>query len=355
MEPFDPIFPSAPPAFPPPSMPAPAPPVGPGRRPGLRRATAGLLALQLPFAALALVVAGPDDAGSDLALAADRTEAVDSLRFEVVMELTADGEHLEVPMLRGEEVGDRGHVVMASLDELLGGAPAGGDVGMELFTDGTVVYVRAPMFAALDDLGGAVPPAIEPLVELGDRWGVIDVASTDASPEVIAAATGTGGFDLATGLDLLRGAADDLEESGVGQVRGVEVTEFEGTITFEDLFDAQGGDLSMLEGMFPADLGGLDLGEMLDAMASIDLDFEVAVDDEGLVRRVAFGFDESFIEAVLDELDVPTPGAGPDLEMHMAIELFGLGDPSITVDLPQIDDPVDLTPWALELAETFGD
>jgi hypothetical protein len=351
-----PIFPTAPPVALP--APPPQPSTPPERGRGLRRVTAGLLALQLPFAAAALVVqAGDGDGPPDLAAAADRTEAVGSARFEMVMSFSGEGEHFELPMFRGEEAGGRSHMVMdlAAMADALG-EPSPfptDDVAMEMYTDGGVLYLRAPMFSAIDDLGGEVPAALAPLFELGDRWGVADLAATGATPEEIAGLTGSSGLDMASGLALLRTAADDLEESGTGEVRGTPVTEFEGSITFGDMLEADGGELSMLEGMFPADVAGIDPAEILDAMSSIALDFEVAVDDDGLVRRVAFSFDESFFEAMGEGLDLPAGGDVPDIEMEMAIELFDLDDPSITVELPVVEDPVDLNPWLLAMADEF--
>lgn len=335
--------------------PTPTPPAAERRT--LRRVATVGVALLLPLGAVAVLTSS--DGGvelEDLAAAADRTEAVDSVRFEMSMSISAEGEDLAFPLATGEQADGDSHLVMdlGAMQEATGTSPFGDDVAMEIYTVDGVLYLRAPMFATLADLGGAVPPALAPLAELGDRWGVADAAATGATPEEVAAATGSNGLDMATGLDLMRGAADDLEETGPGEVRGVPVTEFEGSITFDDLFDAQGGDLSMLDGLFPADVEGIDTDAILDAMSTVELDLEVAVDDDGLVRRVAFGFDESFFGAVFEEMGLPGGGEVPDLEMQMAIELYDLGDDSISIEAPVVEDPVDLTPWALEMAERAG-
>ena len=343
--------------------PPPLPPTEKGR--GLRRLTTALLALQLPLAAVAVVVAGDDAGATDLAAAADRTEELGSLRFEMRMRMSAMGEDVEITMLRGEAAGSRSHMVfdLEDMTEAFGEAPFGDaafddGVAMEMFTEGGVLYVRAPLFAAIEhqvvETGGALPPELAALAELGERWGVADLAASGATPDQIAAVTGSGGLGMAQGLEMLRSAAADLDARGSGEVRGVAVTEYEGSITFEDMMAAQGGDLSMFEGMLPTDVEGLRPADLLDAMAAVPLDFEAAIDSDGLVRRVAFGFDESFFEAVFAELGLPGPGAVPDLEMQLAIELFDLDDPGIAIELPVVDDPVDLTPWALQLAQQHG-
>lgn len=333
----------------------------PRRRTGLTRLTGALLVLQVPLAGAALLIAGQDEEVT-LAEAAENTAEVDRLRFAMYVSADVPGQPSmdDVELMTGEQEGDLQHFVMdfrqmaESMGEDAGELDGLDDAAMEMIFTPDRFYVRTPMFAGLAELDPEnAPPEIQPLIALGDGWGSVDLA-TLAEVIDIDVATLSGGqtMDLTSALELLAIADGEVEERGSGEVRGVEVEELRTTITFGEMLEAEGA-AAATEGFLPgAEELGIDPDELLEALEDVEVRLDVAVDDDGIVRRFEMTFDEALFEAVGEFIGAPADAFGGSFEMSMAVETFDFGDESIDVEEPT--DAVDITPAFEELSAFFG-
>lgn len=317
----------------------------PGRR-RFTRLVAAAVVIHLLAAVTAAFVTRAEPAevavGTDfLAGVAARTEAADRFRFEALLSIGGAGVDLDdVPVLHGEQAGPSSRFVVdvgAFAEET--GAPDPGVIA-EVVTDGQVLFIRAPGLTALP--GQGLPPAMAPLAELGERWGRVDVVAAQATAPDVVAALGTQGLDLDGMLEMLR-ASQEPRQVGRGEVRGTAVTRYEASVPLPAV-GTNGGVLPE----------GIDGDALREALEDVEVDVEVAVDDDDIVRRFAMTLDSDVFDAVAEATGAPA-GVMSGVTFTMAFEVFDLGDPSIAVVLPEVADPVDLTPWALELASLAAD
>jgi hypothetical protein len=112
-----------------------------------------------------------------------------------------------------------------------------------------------------------------------------------------------GASDPAAMLDMLRGLADDVQELGPDEVRGVRVSGYAGTISVDDALAAVPAD----------DRARLEL--QLDTVGGTDIDVEVWVDDDGLPRRLVLALGEVLA------------ATGLEGSMRMTMDLFDYGRP----------------------------
>jgi hypothetical protein len=287
---------------------------------------------------------------------ADETEAAGSLRFEIAMAVEASmGEaelSLDAPYATGavadgrsQVVVDLGAVLRSAMAQMPGGdgfdggdllGLLGDDLTVETRSDGSLVFVRAPVLGLLGGLTSSMGD-LGPLGELGDGWGVIDVERL-GGPEAAAALgriTG-GGADPLQLTDLLRAVEGDVSEVGRTELRGVPVTHLTGSVPLARLAEAQGADLDALADD-PA------MADALDPLLATLVPIDVFVDDDGRLHRIAFAFD---LGPVLAEAGV----SGGTASYRVAMDAFDHGDPGVVVELPDRSEAVDLTDWALGLA-----
>jgi hypothetical protein len=268
-----------------------------------------------------------------LAAAADRSTA-DAYRFEQAVDFAIPGAEADaVPLVSGEVDDGRTHVrmdlgamfeSMSSMTASLGGELPpellSGDLTMESLVDGTVVYLRAPMFATI----AAMDPTarLGPFSQLGDGWGRFDVSAFDdlVPGDVTEALAGTDTADPDALVDLVR-SAEEVEDLGRSERRGDEVAGLRAELTLRDLLVAQGADTSMM---------------LSDAFTDVVVPIEVWIDAEGYVREVEVDVDVAAVASSMGP-DVPMEG----FNMTTTVELFDHGDPSIEVVPPA--EAVDLT------------
>jgi hypothetical protein len=289
---------------------------------------------------------------------ADRTEAAGSLRFEIDMAVEASmgGADLSIdpaaPYAAGAVADGRSQVVVdlgALLTSVMDQAPGGqgfdggdllgllgDDLSIETRSDGTLVFLRAPVLGLL---GGLAPTMgdLGPLGELGDGWGVIDVERV-GGPEAQAALariTGGGSADPLQFTALLRAVEGDVTEVGRTELRGVPVTHLTGAVPLARLAEAQGTDLDALADD-PA------MADALDPLLTTLVPIDVFVDDDGRLHRIAFTFD-------LGPALAEAGASGGTASYRVAMDAFDHGDPAIAIELPDRSEAVDLTDWALGL------
>jgi hypothetical protein len=293
---------------------------------------------------------------------ADATEGQTyRIAVDMAMQMGGQGTSFDVDgrLMTGEVDGDRTSMTMDlgvlfddMADQLPAGeAPAdmfGDDLTMDMVTDGTTMYLRAPFFAALAGTAGsagASPGDLGPLTELaelGDGWGRVDMAQV--SPSAVASAAGAQTVDPEVYLAIVS-RGDDVRDLGADSIDGVEVRGLGATVTYEDMVAAQGMDIDDALGQVPADASGA-----VEALRSMEMPIEVWVDGDDRLRRISFAFDMADMVADLDVAERPPADFAMAFDMTMTLSDYD--DPSIDIEVPEAS--VDLTEAFLELSELEG-
>jgi hypothetical protein len=261
----------------------------------------------LVWSALAgvLVACSGGDARSLLDRAPEALEAAETSRFE--MHVTAVSETGEQPPFRAEGEQDLTTGTMRMAFDL-------GDEGArtETLLDGNIIYLRAPLFALFT--GDPERWIRIDLEEAGEEAGLDpdQFVPTDAGPAAL--------------LQQLRGAAEDIEELGREEVRGVETEHLRVTVVSERAIEQAPEQLREQLRTY-AEATGLP--------ASYPM--EVWIDDDGLPRRIR------------TVLEIDDEGSGP-ITQETTLELFDFG---VGIDLspPTEDQVVDLADVLRELEE----
>jgi hypothetical protein len=288
--------------------------------------------------------------------AAERS-AGEGHRIEMLFSLDGEVADDADPLMSGEIDGDRFHYVMdlrVMLDEM---SDAFGealppdfddlDLTLEMGGDGTVWYLRAPMFTALDQLNPSLADleAGKARAELGDGWGRVDVSTLgDLLPgDLQGALLGGQSFDPDAAIALVENA-DGVEELGRDELRGTGVRGMRAEVTLGDLVESTGTDAEAY-----ADLGATaDTDAVVDALYAAKMPVEVWVDDEGYLRRLTFGFAiDDIFEAIGTDADLAEPGLS-DLHFWYALDMFDYGT-GVQFDAPE--GAIDITDAFAELMQ----
>lgn len=279
----------------------------------LRKLTLALLAPLLVTGACAQEADGTQVLTGATAVAAlraapDAATDAGSARFEMTVAVDAPDGSFEV-VSTGAYRGDQMMMEMDLSAALAGlGAPGdeplpdGFDEPMQIVIDGTTAYLRIPMLQALTGRTG---------------W-------LSATPEELAAAGGSLGFTGGAGdpahlLDTLRGIADDVDEVGPDEVRGVATTRYRATVDLGQALDEA------------PEAQREELRTMLDQLGSdvASIPVEVWVDADGLARRL-----------VMDFGDLAAHAMGLEGSATLTLELFDYGE-DVAIAVP---DPSEVTP-----------
>lgn len=190
-----------------------------------------------------------------------------------------------------------------------------GDGETSVIQSGRIVYLRLPLM-------GMVDPSLD------GRWIRIDGSKIDAlEPGGPGSATGGVITDPAALLGYLRGIGADLTTVGTEVIDGVETTHVRAVVSVRDALDAAGADRDRMEQALRG-LGGR-LGEAIEALS---MPFDVYVDADGYVRRLAITYDLPFPDllASLEEpssSQSPAPGSARTITTTLTIDYFDLGEP----------------------------
>jgi hypothetical protein len=311
------------------------------------------------------VVTGEVDfeATGDFLAAASRRSRDEPYRMETSMSMHAEGDgqdlSVDATLMTGEQHGSSYEYLMDMeeyFDQAMSGAraavPESADFTQELVTDGTTLYLRAPLFETLADVAGraAALGPMQELAALGDDWGRVDLqALGDLSLVDVQSASGaTGGADPGALLDLVA-SADDVEELGTDEVDGEPVNGLGAPLTMGELMEAQGTDSARFVDQLSANIGGAqqpggeDAAAAVEAVMAAEVPFEVWVDGKGYVRRLSFEYDMVELmssiggERASREFDTFTMGS--------TIDYSDYGDESIQIEVPPPDaaNAVDVT------------
>lgn len=274
-------------------------------------------------------VPGEGAALATLRAAPALAEEAGSARFEMVMAFEAPEGTAELVSTGGYD-GDRMSMVIdlgamfTDLAESTGDTvPAGLGGAMEMVVDGDVVYLRMPMLDLLTGTSGWLSASPDDLGQLGggfggDLGGELGLGGTTGSPSQM--------------LDMLEGVADDVEEVGADDVRGVPTTRYAATVDLAKVLDAlpeaqrdeAQAQLDELEALNDGD-GGLPV--------------DVWIDGDGLLRRMRMTMGDLGVLGGPDGSAGDT-GSGAPASATMTLEVFDYGEP-VPVEVP---DPAEVTP-----------
>jgi len=256
-----------------------------------------------------------DAAVSALRAAPDAVAEAGTAAFEVVMEMSVEGESFDM-VASGviDAAAEQMSMEMdmgAMFDQLAGATgeeiPPGFDEPWEMVAEGSTFYMRAPMFEMLGVQG----------------W--LEVSPEDLGTSEEAMGLGTGAYDFTKSLESLRGVVGEPEVIGEEEVRGVATTHYAATMDLEEaLAQAPAEQREALEAQLDQ-LGGS--GEVGEAEIPVD----IWIDGDDLPRRMRMDMGSMFAGL----------GLG-DASMTMTMELFGYGDPVEIV----VPSPDEVTPFS---------
>ena len=271
------------------------------------------------------------------------------LEMDLAMELALLAESVDVDwqVMSGELEGERYEMTMdlgpmfEAIGEVAPMPPALGDADLTVEMAGAadVMYLRAPLFEAIADMGGGAAPGgpLGDLARLGSDWGRVDLTRLgDGSPlNDVASAAGVQAADPRAFLELVAGA-DEVEELGDSQVRGVAVNGLAAEATLGEVLEASGDDPELYT----------ERNELPSDALEVPLPIEVWIDGDGLVRRIAYEMDLGELVEASEEAGTVTPDT---FSAAVTLDFFDYGDDSIAIELPDPDEAVDVTGFFLEL------
>ena len=295
------------------------------------------------------------------------------LSVDATMRLQDDGDELEMggSFMTGEVDGDLSSTTldMAELfadvarqdpGDRAAAALLDTDLTMEMVTDGTTLYLRAPLYASMADLaldGGASPDDLGPLADLaalGDGWGRVDMSRL--SPSEVARAAGAQSPDPRSFLDMATNGTD-VRDLGTETIDGVEARGLGATITYGDMLAAQDMDADDLRDSLGGTAGAAGEApeelwdEVIDRVVDMEMPLEVWVDDDDRVRRISLVMD------LTETIEAAAEAAGEDLgeggfAVTSVVDFSDYGDDTIEIEVPT--DAVDVTDVYLDLIEGRG-
>jgi len=144
----------------------------------------------------------------------------------------------------------------------------------------------------------------------------------------VPADTGASTFDVADPsafLDFLHGTGGEVTDMGREQVRGVDTTHLHATVKLRDALDsASGAERDRLQRAIDQ------LGDQASALLDGEMPVDVFVDDNGMVRELAFDF------------SVPDGSGSTASKATLTIDLFDLGA-DVEISPPPADQVTDVT------------
>jgi hypothetical protein len=273
------------------------------------------------------------------------SSAAEPYRIEMDFSIDAAGEHVDADnMMTGEIDGEQAafHMDMGSLFASIPGGPDPSEMTMDMVTDGQLIYIKAPMFAALADLassaggGGIDTGSLGDLAAVADQWGSVDPAAIGDGTDVgeIVGEVGAQGADPRQFLQLVSEATDP-HELGDDVIKSTRVQGIGATITFQEMLEAQGTDVG--EYIDQVTSGeGLPPGAV-DALLQMEMPVEVWVDADDHVREVKLQYDlgELLASAGVDDSEMGSAS------FAMTMDFFDYSADDIAIEIPEAT--VDLT------------
>lgn len=215
---------------------------------------------------------------------------------------------------------------MGSLSAIAPGAVGDDDMVIEMRMVDGVVYMRLPAFMRSAVGSGDKAWVSFDTAEALDGSGLSDETLSDLQEQA----------DPSSYLAFLRQASDDIEEVGSDTIRGTETTHYAGTLDLAATLDDLSPEIEeLLDDALPNEGAG-SLGGIFETLGLDEVPFEVWIDDEGRMRKMAIVMDlsEMFEELGAGSDDLPAGFSG---EMQMDLELYDYGV-EVDVEAPPASD-----------------
>jgi len=155
----------------------------------------------------------------------------------------------------------------------------------------------------------------------------------------VPADTGASTFEIADPsafLDFLHGTGGEVTDMGREQIRGVDTTHLHATVKLRDALDsASGAQRDRLQRALDQ------MGDQATALLDAGMPVDVFVDDDGMVREVAFDF------------SVPDSSGSTASKATLTIDLFDLGT-DVDIEPPPADQVTDVTAKLAQLPHSPG-
>jgi hypothetical protein len=283
------------------------PPPGYADDPSVKALRPSFLLAALASVALLAGCGGAPEPLDPLALAAETTADAGSARFEMEIEVAAQGQTFAATAAGAVDNATQRLAMSMDLSSLgqAFGAPAGssaGDLSMDMILDGTVAYMRFPLLTRL--VANGKPWLKLDLVELAKR-GDFDLGQLQSLSD----------NDPRRTLDYLRAVAGEIRTVGSETVRGVPTTHYRAAVNLREYPELVPGD--QREAVQQA-------VDRIIAQTGIGaVPVEVWVDDEQRVRRMA-------IELAAGSGAVPVAS-------KVTMELFDYGVPVVVTAPPEAE------------------
>jgi hypothetical protein len=268
----------------------------------MRRRLAGVVTALL-LVGLAPACGSDASAQEIVTRAADATIAESTAKVALSVVITGNNLPDQKLTLDAEGVidfaGKRTAMTMDLGDSLAGAGIAAADSTMELITEGSVIYMRSPLFSQ----GGAIS---------ADKWLKLDLTELSKTEGLdLGQLQQAGNNDPRQGLAFLEGATKDgVETVGSEPIRGVETTHYRAEIDLEDAIE-QSGAVTDPEAF----------RKFVDALGTKTITVDTWIDDDNRVRRVS--------------IPMPMP-TSTDGEAKMTMDYFDFGtEARITVPAPE--------------------
>ncbi|MGH9113506.1 MAG: hypothetical protein ACRDZN_14595, partial [Acidimicrobiales bacterium] len=274
------------------------------------------------------------------------------VEVDLSFQIGAGGDASGPPFMTGEFDGDSSSTetdmgaMFGEIDDL---APPGegvfdeftkADLTMETITEGSTLYLRAPLYSALREMmPGGLPAQFDALADLGDEWGRVDLEALGSEFGWADVASSAGGqvADPSDYLDLVADT-DDVRDLGAGDVRGDEVHGVAADVTYADVLESQGVDREdfadlMTSAMPEGGPGAQELADVVDAVLDTPMPIELWVDGAGYVRKLEFTMNMGAMFEGVDGGDDAAAMIGA-ASFGTAMEFFDYGDETIDIDVP---------------------
>jgi hypothetical protein len=155
----------------------------------------------------------------------------------------------------------------------------------------------------------------------------------------VPASTGASTFDVADPsafLDFLHGAGGEVTDLGREQIRGVDTTHLHASVKLRDaLNSATGAERDRLQRAIDQ------LGQSGSALLDAEMPADVFIDDNGMVREIAFDF------------SVPDTTGSTAAKATLTVDLYDFGT-AVAIDPPPADQVTDVTAKLAQLQQSPG-
>jgi hypothetical protein len=199
-------------------------------------------------------------------------------------------------------------------------------MALEMISDGTDLYIRAPVLAAFAEAG---VESMAVFTEVGDGWGYVD-GGVPGVQDALAGTMGIGSVDPSAMFEVLA-AAEGVESIGAAEIRGVSTIGLRAKVDLTELMPAP----------------GLSIAADEDVLSGVTFPTEAWIDKDGFVRRIVINLPEKTLAEAAEASgeDIPSSMFG-DANISLTMDMFDY-NADIVIEIPT--EYIDITEEFAEL------